>query len=193
MARLVDPCCGEGFAAAYLAQAWHVESYGIEIDAERARASAERLTRVLHLDYAAARIPPHAFQVLFLNPPYSPEEGESRRTEYRFLRDTTKWLQPGGLLIYIIPQYRLDARMARFLATYYTDLRAYRFPDPEYDDFRQMVVFGVLKPEPLFDEQVGLALLKDCHGQLPGLPENPDSNFTVPRPGSRHDSTSAAM
>jgi Uncharacterised methyltransferase family (DUF6094)/Helicase conserved C-terminal domain len=181
-ARLIDPCCGEGIAAAYLAQAWHLVSYGIEIDAERARASVQRLSRVLQLDYGAARISPHAFQVLFLNPPYSPEEGESRRTEYRFLRDTTKWLQPGGLLIYIIPQYRLDPRMARFLATYYTDLCAYRFPDPEYADFRQMVVFGVLKPEPLFNEQVGLALLQDCHGQLLVLPEKPDSTFTLPVP-----------
>ena len=181
-ARLIDPCSGEGLAAAYLAHEWHLESYGIEIDGERAHASAQRLTRVLQLDYAAARVPPHAFQVLFLNLPYSPEEGESRRTEYRFLRDTTKWLQPQGLLIYLIPQYRLDARMARFLATYYTDLHAYRFPDPEYADFRQMVVFGLLKPEPLFDEQIGLALLKHCHGQLPVLPEKPDSTFTLPVP-----------
>src|SRR5574340_87796 len=75
--RLIDPCAGEGIAAAYLAQEWHLESYGIELDAERAQASAQRLTRVLHLDYAAARVPPHAFQVLFLNPPYSPEEGEA--------------------------------------------------------------------------------------------------------------------
>jgi hypothetical protein len=180
--RLIDPCVGEGIAAEYLAQEWNLESYGIEIDAERAQASASRLTRVLQLDYAAARVPPQAFQVLFLNPPYSPEEGDARRTEYRFLRDTTSWLQPRGLLIYLIPQYRLDARMARFLATYYSDLHAYRFPDPEYDDFRQMVVFGVVKPEPLFEEQVGLALLKDCHGQLPVLPEKPDSTFTLPLP-----------
>ncbi len=181
-ARLLDPCSGEGIAAANLAQSWHLESYGIEIDAERAQASAQRLTRVLHLDYAAARISQHAFQVLFLNPPYSPEEGEARRMEYRFLRDTTKWLQPQGLLIYIIPQYRLEARMARFLATYYSDLRAYRFPDPEYDYFRQMVVFAILKPEPLFDEQVALTLLQECHGSLPILAEQPEVTFSIPRP-----------
>jgi Uncharacterised methyltransferase family (DUF6094) len=180
--RLIDPCAGEGIAAAYLAQEWHLASYAVEIDAERAQASAQRLTRVLHLDYAAARVPPHAFQVLFLNPPYSPDEGEARRTEYRFLRDTTKWLQPQGLLIYIIPQSRLDARMARFLATYYSNLRAYRFPDPEFDEFRQMVVFGIVKPAPLFDEQVALILLKECHGQLPVLTERPDVTFSIPRP-----------
>jgi Uncharacterised methyltransferase family (DUF6094) len=181
-ARLLDPCSGEGVAAAYLAREWRLESYGTEIDAERAQASAQRLTRVLHLDYAAARIPPHAFQVLFLNPPYSPEEGEARRTEYRFLRDTAKWLQPQGLLIYLIPQYRLDARMARFLATYYEQLQPFRFPDPEYDDFRQMVVFGVLKPGPLFDEAVALTLLQACHGALPVLPEQPEITFAIPRP-----------
>lgn len=180
--RLIDPCCGEGIAAEYLARAWKLQGYGIEIDVERAAASAHRLNRVLNLDCAVVRIPQHAFQVLFLNPPYSPEEGEARRMEYRFLRDTSKWLQPDGILIYIIPQYRLDARMARFLATYYAGLVAYRFPDPEYDDFRQMVVFGAAKREPLFDESAALALLQSCRAQLPVLPSAPEICLAIPPP-----------
>lgn len=180
--RLLDPCCGEGIAAEHLATAWGLESYGIEIDAERARTGSERLTRVLNLDYAAARVPHHAFQVLYLNPPYSPEEGEARRMEYRFLRDTTKWLQPGGLLLYIIPQYRVDARMARFLATAYIDLRAFRFPDPEYNDFRQVVILGTAKQELLFDEQAALLLLQSCRGELPVLPVELDTPYALPLP-----------
>ncbi len=180
--RLLDPCCGEGIAAQHLAQIWNLESYGIEIDADRAQASAKRLHKVLNLDYAAARIPPNSFQVLYLNPPYSPDEGEAKRVEYRFLRDTGKWLQPRGILIYIIPQYRLDARMARHLATYYRELTAYRFPDPEYDDFSQMVVFGILRQAPLFDEGVALRLLQQCRGQLPILPKHISEHYEIPPP-----------
>ena len=180
--RLLDPCCGEGIAAQHLAQIWNLESYGIEIDAERAQASAKRLRKVLNLDYAAARIPPNAFQVLYLNPPYSSDESEAKRAEYRFLRDTGKWLQPRGILIYVIPQYRLDARMARHLATYYRELTAYRFPDPEYDDFSQMVVFGILRQDPLFDESVALKLLQQCRGQLPILPETVSERYDIPAP-----------
>lgn len=180
--RLLDPCSGEGIAAQHLANLWNLEAYGIEIDAERARASAERLHKVLNLDYAAARIPTHAFQVLYLNPPYSPDESEAKRAEYRFLRDTGKWLQPRGILIYIIPQYRLDARMARHLATYYRELTAYRFPDPEYADFSQMVVFGIARQEPVFDESVALKLLQQCRGQLEILPEQTIERYEIPPP-----------
>jgi tRNA1(Val) A37 N6-methylase TrmN6 len=68
--KLLDPCCGEGIAAQFVAKAWNLEAYGIEIDAERALEASSRLHRVLHLDYAQVRAPHHAFQSLFLNPPY---------------------------------------------------------------------------------------------------------------------------
>jgi 16S rRNA G966 N2-methylase RsmD len=180
--RLLDPCCGEGIAAQYLGKEWQLETYGIEIDSERAVASTQRLHRVLNVDYSAVRIPQNAFQVLFLNPPYSPEEGEAKRIEYRFLRDTGKWLQPRGILIYIIPQYRLDARMARHLATYYRELAAYRFPDPEYDDFSQMVVFGVARQEAMFDESCAIPLLQACRGQLPVLQQEVAVRYEIPPP-----------
>ncbi len=77
--KLLDPCCGKGIAAHQLGQTWHLETYGVEIDAERALEAAGRLHRVLHLDYASTRAPHHAFQVLFLNPPYDFAEGEGRR------------------------------------------------------------------------------------------------------------------
>lgn len=171
--RLLDPCAGEGIAAQTIATAWHLESYGIEIDAERALEASRRLHRVLHLDYTAVRTSHHAYQALYLNPPYDYAEGEGRRTEYQFLRDTTKWLQPGGLIIYIIPQYRVDARMAGFLATAYESISAYRFPDPEYANFRQAVLFGIAKKVPVRDEATALALLQQCRGSLPTLPEAP--------------------
>jgi predicted RNA methylase len=173
--KLLDPCCGEGIAAQCLASAWNLEAYGIEIDAERVLEASSRLHRVLHLDYAQTRTPHHAFQVLFLNPPYDFAEGEGKRAEYQFLRDTTKWLQPGGLLVYIVPQYRVDARMAGFLATAYEVIRAYRFPDPEYAQFRQAVIFGIGKKEPSRDDASSLALLQQCRNGLPVLPESPSA------------------
>jgi 16S rRNA G966 N2-methylase RsmD len=185
--RLLDPCCGEGSAAQCVAQAWNLEPYGIEIDAERALEASSRLHRILHLDYAQARTPHHAFQVLFLNPPYDFAEGEGKRTEYQFLRDTTKWLQPGGLLVYIVPQYRVDPRMAGFLATAYESMRAYRFPDPEYAQFRQAVIFGIAKKEPSRDDVGSLALLQQCRNGLPMLPESPSAEECYSLPAFSED------
>ncbi len=173
--RLLDPCCGRGVAAQHLADAWRLDAYGIEIDAERALEASSRLQHVLHLDYVSARAPHHSFQAILCNPPYDFAEGESRRTEYQFLRDTTKWLQPGGLLVYIIPQYRVDARMAGFLTTAYESIRTYRFPDPEFEPFRQAVVFAIAKQEPTRNEASAVQLLQQCRGSLPILPEFPSN------------------
>ncbi len=180
--RLLDPCCGLGIAAQQVANAWQLDSFGIEIDAERALEASSRLQRVLHLDYAATRAPHHAFQVLYLNPPYDYAEGEGRRLEYQFLRDTTKWLQPGGLLVYLVPQYRLDARMAGFLTTAYESICTFRFPDPEYAAFQQMVLFAIAKKEPVRDEKAAVALLQQCRGALPVLPDQPleEEKYTLP-------------
>ena len=193
--RIIDPCCGEGVAVQYLANAWNLESYGIEIDAARALEASSRLHRVLHLDYVSARTPHHAFQVLFENPPYDSAEGESRRTEYQFLRDTTKYLQPGGLLVYLVPQYRVDARMAGFLATAYESIRAYRFPDPEFAHFRQAVIFGFAKKESTRDEQAALALLQQCRTTLPILSGelSDDARYRVPEPIENSSGTSKSF
>lgn len=184
--RLLDPCCGEGIAAQTVARAWGLEAYGIEIDATRAFAASSRLQRVQHLDYAQVRAPHHAFQVLYLNPPYDYDAGEGKRLEYTFLRDTAKWLQPGGLLVYLVPQYRVDERMAGFLATAYHTLRAYRFPDPEYGAFKQVVVFGRAKRAPERDDVTASALAQACRNALPALsvPESPgdDERYTLPAP-----------
>ncbi len=100
------------------------------------------------------------------------------------MRDTAKWLQAGGLLVYLVPQYRVDARMAGFLATAYESLQAFRFPDPEYAAFRQAVIFGIAKGEPSRDEAAALTLLQHCRGSLPILPEVPteEERYQLPLP-----------
>ena len=65
--------------------------------------------------------------------------------EHAFVQSMTRALCAGGVLVYIIPQRRLEVS-ARFLASHYASLAAYRFPDPEFAAFRQIVLFGAKKP-----------------------------------------------
>ncbi len=180
--RLLDPCCGDGKPAAYLARAWNLEPYGIEIDGKRADESARRLKRVLHSDYAKVRAPHGSFQVLFLNPPYDYDEGKFKRVEYRFLRETTKWLQSGGVLIYLIPQHRLDTRVCKYLATHYKEITVYRFPDPEFASFRQIVLFAVRKGQPLLDGPLAIDLPQSATSELCVLPDSTDERYSLPTP-----------
>jgi hypothetical protein len=69
-------------------------------------------------------------------------DDESKRLEHGFLTETSRVLSPGGVLVFIVPQRRL-AVSARYLAGHFNRLTCYRFPDPEFAAFRQVVVLAV--------------------------------------------------
>jgi len=97
--RWLDPCAGEGIALAYLAQVHGGETYGIELDRERAEAAAQVLDHVLAGDYAAQRMPKGdkaGISVLYLNAPYDEDDRARGRLELTFLRDTQEHLMPGA-------------------------------------------------------------------------------------------------
>ncbi|MGB6067645.1 MAG: DUF6094 domain-containing protein, partial [Desulfomonilaceae bacterium] len=124
--------------------------------------------------------------LLFLNPPYDEalcEEDAETKTERRekeFLRMTVPYLVPGGVLIYIISQARLNRGISRLLASRFEKIQVFRFPDPEYDDFKQVVVFGVRKGENSLDEGLALKLQNIPNRKLKPLPETAVAQYPVP-------------
>jgi len=160
----LDPCCGEGNALASLATGTAAMTYGVELDHQRAGESKTRLHHVLRCGIEETRIQHHSCSLLLLNPPYDEltleEEAENKteRQERAFLRMTIPYLISGGVLVYIIPQNRLDKAIARLLAARLERINVYRFPDPEYADFKQIVVFGIRKTDNTLDERVALKL-----------------------------------
>ncbi|HXH23570.1 MAG TPA: DUF6094 domain-containing protein, partial [Dehalococcoidia bacterium] len=116
--RLLDPCCGAGAALRQFSDAVGGETYGIEIERQRAKEARNALDRVLHASAFAVRLAHDAFSCLWLNPPYDHDD-ESKRLEHAFLTAMTRALVPGGLLVLIVPQKRL-AISARYLGGHYT-------------------------------------------------------------------------
>ncbi len=149
-ANLIDPCCGEGHALAKLAQGHDCATYGIELDEARAEAAQDRLHRVGVGSYFYSRVSRSAFHALFLNPPYLSvlrEGGLRTRDERRFLIDSFPRLAMGGLLIYIIPYYRLTGDICRILCDNFTDLSVHRFTDEEFKKHSQIVVMGLRREQ----------------------------------------------
>lgn len=148
--RYLDPCSGKGEALAYIANG-HAETYGIELSDVRAKAAEDRLAHVLNTAYEYAQLTEETFSVCLLNPAYDGqnETGGGKRMEETFLvdRGTTYLLVPGGVLIYIIPHSRINESIARHLAGWYSDLRCFRLPGDEYDVFKQVIIFGIRRPE----------------------------------------------
>lgn len=179
---ILDPCCGEGNALQKLAEGTDVKTYGIEIDAYRAEEAKTKLDYVLKCGYEQTRISNGAFSCLFLNPPYdweTEDEGNERK-EKVFLKETIKYLQPGGLLVYVIPQNRLDKSIAKILAYRFEKFLVYRFPGEEYDAFKQVVLFAVKKKENSMDDEALNKLVQVPVIELKELPTKDDPVYDLP-------------
>jgi len=169
---LFDPCCGEGNALAQLAENTSAKTYGIEIDHHRAEEAKTKLNYLLKCGCEQTRISNSCFSCLFLNPPYDweTEDEGSERKEKLFLKETMKYLKPKGLLVYIIPQSRLDKSIAKILAYRFENFLIYRFHGEEYEAFKQIVLFAVKKKENNIDEEALSKLIQVPVKELKDLP-----------------------
>lgn len=146
--NLLDPCCGEGNALKQIGehlagQGATVFTYGVELEETRAEKAKTMLTKVVKGGYENLRATNEVFSFMWLNPPYD-NAGNGQRMETNFLRNLTqpgKYLQPGGLLGFCIPQYVLK-ECAWIIGNRFQDVHVYRFTDENYPMFKQIVVFG---------------------------------------------------
>ena len=150
---ILDPCAGEGVAIAEAAHALgreQVQAFAVEYDAERARHARQLVDRCIHGDLMDTLISRQSFGLLWLNPPYGDlskdvngnigYQGQGRaRLEKLFYQRALPLLQYGGVLIFIVPHYVLDAELVGWLTRHFADLRIYRAVETQ---FRQVVVFG---------------------------------------------------
>ncbi|MCB0078029.1 MAG: methyltransferase, partial [Anaerolineales bacterium] len=199
--RILDPCAGKGVALAHFAEALALEPYGAELHHERAEAATENVValqgrdalplqdphvrRLVCGDYKLLNVTLGGVNLLYLNPPYN-HDHEAGRLEYQFLRDSRPWLQPDGVLLFVIPQPVLGFRkLARYLASWFADLQIWRFPQPEYSAFRQVVLFGTRRERAHAPETGAVTRLVELAAQgegLPALPWATAPSFTLPAP-----------
>ena len=158
----------------------NAETYGAELDDSRAEAAQEQLDHVAMGSYYYARISRSAFHLLFLNPPYLQLYGGAR-SEKRFLGESYDHLMMGGMLVYIIPYYRLTEDVCSFLAAHFDSIMAYRFCEEEFRKFRQIAVLGMRKPRaenPRMARLLELASLSP--DKLPTLDQIPPGSYPLP-------------
>jgi predicted RNA methylase len=140
---VLDPCAGDGVAFNHLLDGATARRYGIEIDANRAEQARALGIEIVQANTMDVKCPPEAVSLLYLNPPYDWESGESnnQRLEVVFLEHTYRWLKAGGVLLFVIPQLRL-AKCARLLSEHFTDLRVFRLTEPACLQYKQIVVLA---------------------------------------------------
>ena len=135
----VDPCVGDGVAFSALIESGSGRRYGVEIDAHRAAQARTLGIEVLQANTMDVRCNAESFSLLYLNPPYDWESGQTgnQRLESVFLEHTYRWLKPEGILIFVIPQPRLKP-CARLLADHFKDIRVYRLTEPGCVQYKQI-------------------------------------------------------
>jgi hypothetical protein len=81
---------------------------------------------------------------LNLHPPYAFEIGQThnQRLKSAFLEHTYRWLKPGGVLLFVIPQTQLKP-CARILSEYFSDLSVFKLTEPASVQHKQIAVLGV--------------------------------------------------
>jgi len=183
----VDPCVGDGVAFTHLLQGITAHCYGIEIDANRAEQARALGVETLHANTMDVRCPTEAVSLLYLNPPYDWESGESNneRLELVFLEHSYRWLRAGGVLVFVIPQLRL-AKCARLLNEHFTDLRVFRLTEPACLEYKQIVMLATRRKR---HSKVSDAVLLDgvrylealaTKSEIEPLGDNPEVRYEVP-------------
>ncbi len=144
--NLLDPCCGTGAALRKMAMGNNCFCYGVELDRSRAEQAQGQLHRVGFGSFFGARISPRAFHVVFLNPPYLSvlsEQGGRSRDEKRFLLESLPLLAYGGLMVYIVPYYRMTEDICQIFCDNFEQVSVHRFLDGEFKKFKQVAVMGL--------------------------------------------------
>ncbi|MBQ9719977.1 MAG: class I SAM-dependent methyltransferase [Oscillospiraceae bacterium] len=182
--NVFDPCCGCGKALRQIANGNNCFAYGVELDELRAEEAQNRLHRVGIGSFFFSRISREAMHLMFLNPPYLnvlTEGGNKTRYEKRFLMESMGHLMIGGVLIYVIPYYRLTADICRILSDNFTDLGVWRFTDKEFSKFKQVAIIGIRKKrdeDP--DAAAMLESLSYASADIPVITEIEEDRYPVP-------------
>ena len=183
----IDPCVGDGVAFTHLLQDVAAHRYGIEIDANRAEQARASGIETLQANAMDVRCPPETVSLLYLNPPYDWESGESnnQRLELVFLEHSYRWLKAGGVLLFVIPQLRL-VKCARLLSEHFTDLRVFRLTEPACLQYKQIAVLATRRKR--HSKVTDAALLDGAHNletlatkaELEPLDDDPEVRYEVP-------------
>lgn len=146
----LEPSCGSGAAMQTVCETGSVKAYGIELNRNYALEARQKdvFVDVLNDDAVAnVRISKKTFGFCFANPPYGENPETHMRYETEFLRMVSSHLVDGGVLVWVVPRIIFrDLQHMGILFRRFEVEALFRFPEPEYSRFRQ-VVFILRKKE----------------------------------------------
>lgn len=144
----LEPSIGDGAAIkAVTADCTNARIFGVELQTKVAEKTRESIEACLDADFLnGIRVSHSVFTFCFSNPPYGEDFEKKERYERQFLDKMTPYLKAGARLAYVIPKYVLaEESFMRFLLARFTVNYVYKFREPVYSQFQQVVIFATKK------------------------------------------------
>jgi hypothetical protein len=186
--KLLDPFAGEGEFLEIASQAWNLAPYANELDGERAAKCIERFgaTQAVRCDVERLSASTGAFSLGWFNPPYDhdAQAKNSKRVEFVYLRHAWKWLQDGGLAMWVVYQHHLTEEALAFFAKNSSQADVWALAGKHLGEYDQVILVAVkgLQANPntlyqnLLQEKVQPRLLTVQPEPLYKLPKPPNLN-----------------
>jgi tRNA1(Val) A37 N6-methylase TrmN6 len=107
----IDPGTGYGTALVEISKDTGAHLAAIELDADRAAATAQKGIATVYGSAFECRVAAEACSLLYLNPPYDSEVGphSNQRMELVFLEHCFRWVIAEGVLVFVVPVTVLGA------------------------------------------------------------------------------------
>ena len=186
--NVLDAGCGNGQAIYDLRQHWfetrpdlRVSLHGIESDKTRCQQAAQLLANgpgggsALWATIEDTYLDGNT-SLLWFNPPYDRCRGVGR-TELTLFNKVKDWpAKSGGLLLLIVPDHILadaDVGLATAVEREYELLGLWRYPEPEYSEFRQCVLIARRREKALKNVRLLSPRWASNPSSWPVLPDNP--------------------
>lgn len=136
--KVFDPRCKEGDNMRFFKRGCpNTYMYGLEKNLSYAANTKDIIDRCIKGGLLGSKISNDVFDVLFLLPEVSWEAKTSmmgtllEREEKASIRNTIKYLRPGGVLMYTIPYYRLTKEIALMLSKLLSEVDVIRHTDSD--------------------------------------------------------------
>lgn len=152
----LEPSVGDGKAVLAVTgkdreKRQNIKVFGVELN-EDTHAGISRNKDIhicLKADFLNDVIISHSsFSFLFMNPPYG-MQGDGERIELAFLRKALPYLTKGAVAVVVVARYM--AQQKAFLEQWcsgFETVYLYRFREPEYEKFQQVVLIGRKREKP---------------------------------------------
>jgi len=179
-ACVLEPCIGDASAVLSFTnkvgnQNKHIKIFGVELNANMFEGLKDNshIDYAIHSDFLHIRCnPKSAFSMVFCNPPYGGDMIDSKlRLEDTFLKDATSYLKIGGFLVWIVPVglFEGSKNHLKLFSNRYEVLELFKFTEPEFSKFKQVVLIGKKKAINSVDHEQEQRL-QNLLSQLEALP-----------------------